>query len=127
LFHWNDWADRLFEETRPQPEKKKVEWRLKNNGFIGISYSESGSICFIAFFPVLIADYIYNLKKRKSTIKFPALGIAKKASSTYRVKFRHVVPALRFLALICFIVALARPQKGVEVEYIHQLMAWISC
>lgn len=67
--------------------------------------------------PVLIADYIYRLKKRKSTIKFPALGIAKKASSSYRIKFRHVVPALRLLALICFVVALARPQKGIDVEY----------
>lgn len=67
--------------------------------------------------PVLIADYIYRLKKRKSTIKFPALSIAKKASSSYGVKFRHVVPALRLLALICFVVALARPQKGIDVEY----------
>lgn len=84
---------------------------------LGYHIQNPEAFILLLLIPVLIADYIYNLKKRKSTIKFPALGIAKKASSTYRVKFRHVVPALRFLALICFIIALARPQKGVEVEY----------
>ena len=67
--------------------------------------------------PVLIALYVYRQQRRKSTIKFPALSIAKKAFPSRRVRFRHVVPALRLAALCCFIVALARPQNAMEVEY----------
>ena len=67
--------------------------------------------------PVLIALYVYRQQRRKSTIKFPALAIAKKASPSHRVRMRHIVPALRLAALCCFIVALARPQNATEVEY----------
>ncbi|MCQ2091480.1 MAG: VWA domain-containing protein [Fibrobacter sp.] len=67
--------------------------------------------------PVLIASYIYRNRRRKSTIKFPALAIAKKAAPSSRVRFRHIVPALRLAALCCFVVALARPQNAMEVEY----------
>ena len=67
--------------------------------------------------PLLIASYIYRNRKKKSTIKFPALSIAKKAAPSNRVRFRHIVPALRLAALCCFVVALARPQNATEVEY----------
>ncbi len=67
--------------------------------------------------PVLIVSYIYRNRRRKSTIKFPALSIAKKAAPSNRVRLRHIVPALRLLALCCFVVALARPQNSMEVEY----------
>ncbi|MCL4102113.1 Ca-activated chloride channel family protein [Fibrobacter sp. UWH9] len=67
--------------------------------------------------PILIASYIYRNRRRKSTIKFPALSIAKKAVPSRRVKFRHIVPALRLAALCCFVFALARPQNAMEVEY----------
>ena len=67
--------------------------------------------------PVLIALYVYRQQRRKSTIKFPALAIAKKAVPSRRVRLRHIVPALRLAALCCFVVALARPQNAMEVEY----------
>lgn len=69
------------------------------------------------FVPVLIALYVFRQRRRKSTIKFPALAIAKRAVPSRRVRFRHIVPALRLAALCCFIVALARPQNAMEVEY----------
>lgn len=71
----------------------------------------------LIFLPILIGLYVYRQKRRKSTIKFPALAIAKKASPSWRVKFRHIVPALRLAALACFVIALARPQNAMEVEY----------
>ena len=71
----------------------------------------------LLFVPLLIALYVYRQQRRKSTIKFPALALAKKAVPSRRVKFRHIVPALRLAALICFVVALARPQNAMEVEY----------
>ena len=65
--------------------------------------------------PVLVGWYIYREHRRKSTIKFPALSIAKRAVPSRRVKFRHIVPLLRLAALACFVVALARPQNAMEV------------
>lgn len=67
--------------------------------------------------PVLIVSYVYRNRSRKSTIKFPALSIARKAAPSNRVRLRHIVPALRLLALCAFVVALARPQNSMEVEY----------
>ncbi|SHH07199.1 Ca-activated chloride channel family protein [Fibrobacter sp. UWCM] len=71
----------------------------------------------LVFVPVLIALYVYRQRKRKSTIKFPALSIAKRAVPSRRVRLRHIVPVLRLAALCCFVVALARPQNAMEVEY----------
>lgn len=71
----------------------------------------------LVFVPVLIALYVYRQHKRKSTIKFPALSIARRAVPSRRVRLRHIVPALRLAALCCFVVALARPQNAMEVEY----------
>ncbi|SHM25626.1 Ca-activated chloride channel family protein [Fibrobacter sp. UWR3] len=71
----------------------------------------------LVFVPVLIALYVYRQRKRKRTIKFPALSIAKRAVPSRRVRLRHIVPALRLAALCCFVVALARPQNAMEVEY----------
>ena len=58
----------------------------------------------LVFVPVLIALYVYRQRKRKSTIKFPALSIAKRAVPSRRVRLRHIVPALRLAALCCFVV-----------------------
>ena len=67
--------------------------------------------------PLLILDWWWHAHKRKSTIKFPALAIAKKAAKGSKVRARYIVPALRMAALCCFVVALARPQNATEVEY----------
>lgn len=67
--------------------------------------------------PLLIADWWWHARKRKSTIKFPALAIAKKAAKGSKVRLRYIVPALRIAALCCFVIALARPQNATEVEY----------
>ena len=71
----------------------------------------------LVFVPVLVALYVYRNRRRKSTIKFPALSIARRAVPSRRVRLRHIVPALRLLALCCFVIALARPQNAMEVEY----------
>ncbi|MFA6623274.1 MAG: VWA domain-containing protein [Fibrobacteraceae bacterium] len=67
--------------------------------------------------PLLAMAYLWRERKRKTTIKFPALRLAKRATPSWRMRLRHLVPALRLAALCCFIVALARPQNATEVEY----------
>lgn len=71
----------------------------------------------LLFVPILVADWWWHSRKRKNTIKFPALALAKKAAKGSHAKARYIVPALRLAALCCFIVALARPQNATEVEY----------
>lgn len=84
---------------------------------LGYHLQNPEALFLLALVPVLIAEYVYRMKKRKSTVKFPALAIAKRAKPSARVKFRHIVPLFRLLALCCFVVALARPQSATEVEY----------
>lgn len=67
--------------------------------------------------PVLVAEWWYRSRHRKSTIRFPALAIAKRAKKSSRVRTRYIVPILRIAALCCFVVALSRPQNATEVEY----------
>lgn len=67
--------------------------------------------------PVLIAEWWYRSRHRKSTIRFPALAIAKRAGKKSKVRWRYIVPILRISALCCFVVALSRPQNATEVEY----------
>lgn len=67
--------------------------------------------------PLLVFDWWYRSHKRKSTIKFPALAIAKRAAKGSKTHVRYIVPALRIAALCAFVVALARPQNATEVEY----------
>ena len=84
---------------------------------LGYHLHNPEALFLFALVPVLVAEYVYRMRKRKSTMKFPALGIAKRVRVGARVRFRHIVPLLRLLALCCFIVALARPQSATEVEY----------
>lgn len=84
---------------------------------LGYHLHNPEALFLFALVPVLVAEYVCRMRKRKSTMKFPALGIAKRVRVGARVRFRHIVPLLRLLALCCFIVALARPQSATEVEY----------
>lgn len=82
-----------------------------------IHFQNPEAFWLLVLVPVLVALYVYRQHRRKSTIKFPALSIAKRAVPSHRVRLRHIVPLLRLLALCSFVVALARPQNAMEVEY----------
>ncbi|PKK84801.1 MAG: aerotolerance regulator BatA [candidate division Zixibacteria bacterium HGW-Zixibacteria-1] len=66
----------------------------------------------------IIALMIYfNLKKRRyhsASIKYSDLKIVKRSVRTGRQKLRFILPILRILALVLFVVAFARPQAGTE-------------
>ncbi|MCK9181683.1 MAG: VWA domain-containing protein [Fibrobacteraceae bacterium] len=85
--------------------------------FGSIHFQNPDAFFLLLLVPLLIADWWWHSRARKSTIKFPALAVAKKAAKGSQIKWRYVVPALRILALCCFVVALARPQNATEVEY----------
>ena len=53
--------------------------------------------------------------RREAAIRFSNLEAMKGLPPTLRLRLRHVVPALRVLALAALVVALMRPQKGSEL------------
>lgn len=61
----------------------------------------------------LLPFIYFNLKRHKAgSIKFPTLGLLRQAMGERATPFHHLPWALRSLALMLIIVALARPQLG---------------
>ncbi|HDL03258.1 MAG TPA: VWA domain-containing protein [candidate division Zixibacteria bacterium] len=72
---------------------------------------------FIIFAAVIALMIYYNLKKRRyhsASIKYSDLKIVKRSIKTGRQKLRFILPALRIIAVILFVIAFARPQAGTE-------------
>jgi Ca-activated chloride channel homolog len=60
--------------------------------------------------PVLVAAYVYWLKRRKKgAIRYPSLALLKAAMGPGERIRRHVPPALLLLALVAMLIAIARP------------------
>ena len=66
--------------------------------------------------PLLIADYIYNLKRKKTSVRFSDVSVLKNLPSSFALKMRHILIVLRCLAVAFFAVAMARPQSGETFE-----------
>ena len=60
----------------------------------------------------LIARYIKNEKKDKASLLASAINA--NTPATFKVKFRHLPFIFRMFALICLIMALARPQHQTD-------------
>jgi len=56
----------------------------------------------------------WSRRRHRSAIRFSTLAPLRTAGRTWAVGARHLVPALRFLAVALLIICLARPQKGDE-------------
>ena len=60
--------------------------------------------------PVLVAGYIWLLKRRKKTaLRYASLGLVKQAMTKSTAWRRHVPPAMMLLATIALLFAVARP------------------
>jgi len=84
---------------------------------LGTHFRNPEAFALLLLLPVLIWHHWRNLSRQKVTIKFPALALARKAQSSWMLHLRRWLPALRWLALVCFIVALARPQSSEKLEH----------
>ncbi len=60
--------------------------------------------------------YVKRKRIRSATIKYSDLRIVKQTSRTFRQRFRFVVPTLRVLAVVMFVIAIARPRSGTEYK-----------
>ncbi|MBL8025897.1 MAG: VWA domain-containing protein [Fibrobacteres bacterium] len=75
------------------------------------------TILFLLVIPLFMAFWQFRrAKKRQGSVRFSSLLFLKGVESSYRARFRHVVPLLRIIAVILAILALARPQTGSSRE-----------
>ncbi|MBU1061120.1 MAG: VWA domain-containing protein [Candidatus Omnitrophica bacterium] len=72
----------------------------------------------LGIIPLLIWDYLRSLKSRQAGITFSDVSIVKNIRPGFRVKARHLPVILRGVAIFIFILAMARPQSGQELEEI---------
>ncbi len=65
--------------------------------------------------PVLL--YVRLRQQREETIRFSDIRLVAAAGSSWRQRLRQVPLTLRILALVLIVIALARPQQGMEKVY----------
>jgi Ca-activated chloride channel homolog len=79
------------------------------------------ALWFLAGLPLLVALYLWLLRRRKSAaIAFPNLALVKAALGPRQSMRRHVPPALFLLALAVMILALARPATQMTLPSQHE-------
>jgi Ca-activated chloride channel family protein len=77
-----------------------------------VRFEDPGLLVFLIIVPVMI---FYQWKRmRTRRIRFSSLDNLKKLKKSHFLFFRHLVLALRLLAIIFFTIALARPQSGIK-------------
>jgi Ca-activated chloride channel homolog len=79
--------------------------------FSDVTFAYSWVLFLLLLIPVLIAWYVWKGRKRQASISFSSLKAFEKIPATFRERLRHFPFALRMLALIFLIIALARPQN----------------
>jgi Ca-activated chloride channel homolog len=70
----------------------------------------------LAVVPFLAWDYFRKTQKRSAAIRFPSLSIIKRVPHSWAYRARHMLLALRLLAISLMCIALARPQYGEAIE-----------
>ncbi len=65
---------------------------------------------------VLLVPLVFRLllRRRRSAVLYSSLTVFGPIAPTWRARLRPLVPWLRMVGLACLVVALARPQEGIE-------------
>jgi Ca-activated chloride channel family protein len=84
--------------------------------FLAWHFRNPEALFLLLLIPLFVVHHLRSLKRQKVTIKFPALALARKAQSSWMLRLRRWLPALRWIAFAFFIVALARPQSRQKME-----------
>lgn len=86
------------------------------NSLFGFHFKNPEAFALLLILPLWIWLYFRSLNKQKVTIQFPALHIARKAHKSFWIKVRKWLIALRWVAFVLFVIALARPQSSQELQ-----------
>jgi Ca-activated chloride channel family protein len=81
------------------------------NYFDDIQFAEKHWFWLLLVIPVMMAWYLWRLKKQEGEVNFSSFILFKGIGSSVRAKFRHSLFVLRLLAIIFIIAAIARPQS----------------
>lgn len=76
----------------------------------GITFAEPLYLYILAVLPAMIAFYVIKQQKTTASLRMPGLQPFGMAGTTFRHYLRHILFALRTLALTLLIIVLARPQ-----------------
>jgi Ca-activated chloride channel homolog len=79
--------------------------------FKDVTFAYSWVLFLLLLIPLLVAWYFWKGRKKQASITYSSLKAFEKIPATFRERFRHFPFALRMLALIFLIIALARPQN----------------
>lgn len=79
--------------------------------FNNISFAYPWVLYFLLTIPILIAWYIWKGRKKQAAITYSSLKVVEKIKPTIKERLIHLPFAVRMLALIFLIIALARPQN----------------
>ncbi len=66
--------------------------------------------------PALALWYAKGQRKKNAAIRFSHLGVVEEVHQTSAVRARHLLFAMRLLAVALLVIALARPQSGIKGE-----------
>lgn len=77
-----------------------------------ITFLHPGYFFLLIIIPVYLAWYIWKRKNLQATLQISSLSALDGVKPSLRSRFRHILVALRMLALAALIVVLARPQSS---------------
>ena len=76
----------------------------------GITFAEPLFLYLLVLVPAMVAFYILKQQKVTASVRMPGLQSFAKAGTTFRHYLRHILFALRTIAITLLIIVLARPQ-----------------
>jgi len=85
---------------------------------LGFHFQNPHAFWLLLGLPVLVIHYVWHIRRRPHAIRFPGVALARAAGRRWTVHLRHLLPVLRWLAFVLFVVALARPQGRSELEQV---------
>ncbi len=83
---------------------------------IGITFADPLFLWLLVLIPGIIAFYILRQQKTSPALRMPGLQPFEKTGKTFRNYLRHIFFGLRTIAIILFIIVLARPQKTDQLQ-----------
>lgn len=76
-----------------------------------ITFANPGFLFLLLFVPAMVAFYIFRQHKTSAALLMPGLQPLEKTGTTFRNYLRHILFAIRSLAVALLIIVLARPQS----------------
>jgi len=78
----------------------------------GITFADPAYLWLLLLIPVMITWYVLRQQKTSSSLKMPDTGAFANSGRSFRHWLRHVLFALRTIAMFLLIIVVARPQRS---------------